>query len=297
MSTEPAVDVVVPLFNEASTIGNLCEALSKQSARRFRIILVDNGSTDATVSMAAKYFDVFTCDVPGSYAARNYGASLGKAPYIAFTDGDCIPSPNWLEELCVALDAGADVVAGITRACSRGKLSTSGLGRSLLTYRVEYYGGATIYIDPDGPRCSFPSCNVAYRRTVFEGLGRFTNDIGSDVALSSRAIQSGYTCRIISSAELRHCAASDVTEILRKFFLYSQDRKLSTTELIAALLFLLFFPITLPSYFLSVFCRRRYRAKRAGIALWHFALFESLRLAATVAGLVWFRFSSPSRIY
>lgn len=296
-SQSPIVDVVVPLFNEASTIRDLCAALSQQRGRPYRVFLVDNGSTDATVSIAQQYFEVYSCQTPGSYVTRNHGAALGRAPYIAFTDGDCVPVPGWLEELCAELDRGADVVGGITRADARSHLGCSRFGRNLLIYRVEYYGGAYIRMDAHGLECSFPSCNVAYRRSVFEALGGFSMTTGADVALSNRAAQAGYACQMAPKALVSHYAASSVMEIWQKFFFYAAQRDVSCLQAIAALTLLTIFPVTIAVQFLVVYCRRQTRARTVNIPLSYFALFESLRLLLTLGGLVYYRFRSPTRVY
>ena len=65
------------------------------------MIVVDNGSDKdrAIEGLVAQFGQAIASyeSFPGSYAARNKGISLAKGDVIAFTDADCIPAPNWIE--------------------------------------------------------------------------------------------------------------------------------------------------------------------------------------------------------
>lgn len=291
------VDVVVPLYNEEENVGALCGALRQQRARSFRVILVDNGSTDRTVAIASEYFQVHHCQVPGSYAARNYGITMADAPYVLFTDADCIPDENWVETLAAELDAGADVVAGRTGAKPQGSLARFRLGRELAIYRVEYFGSASVRSDPRVTDCSFPTCNVGYRRSVFDGLGLFPVEIGGDVAFSNRAARSGFKCRVCSQAVVTHLAEASLFGIARKFVLYAASPRISSLQCGAAMLLAVFSPVVLVVYFLIIYARRESRAKAIGIPLSRFALFEAMRLILTLLGRIYGRFAPVIRVY
>ncbi|MEM6591686.1 MAG: glycosyltransferase, partial [Cyanobacteria bacterium P01_C01_bin.73] len=82
----------------------LCiQALKLQSYNRdrFEVIVVDNGSQDfdqiKQVSATWATVQLVSEQKPGSYAARNRGLELAKGEIIAFTDSDCLPTPDWLK--------------------------------------------------------------------------------------------------------------------------------------------------------------------------------------------------------
>lgn len=106
--------VVVPMYNEAEGLAATLRALASQSDPSFTLVLVDNGSTDATVSVAnataatLPMLRVHLIQEPqkGTGAAADtgfrYAISRG-ARWIARTDADCIPCPDWIQQLKQAL--------------------------------------------------------------------------------------------------------------------------------------------------------------------------------------------------
>lgn len=101
---QPIVTVVIPVKNEARYINKCLMSICNQTypSDLSRIIVVDNGSTDHTVSLA-RSFEIpdrlqILIKTGGTIAAvRNFGAAHATSQFIAFLDGDCLPSENWLE--------------------------------------------------------------------------------------------------------------------------------------------------------------------------------------------------------
>jgi glycosyltransferase involved in cell wall biosynthesis len=111
----PRVTVVVPYFGALGQLRTCLAALQVQSRPPDEIIAVDNGSAADLTALQQAYPKVrwFHEPVPGSYAARNCGLREATGEVIAFTDGDCIPNPAWLEEGVGSLhSAGPTIVGG-----------------------------------------------------------------------------------------------------------------------------------------------------------------------------------------
>lgn len=100
----PFVSVIIPVFNDGERLKRCLQALKQQTypSDLFEIVVVDNGSDPAqNIPDIAKQFGqaIFTHEShPGSYAARNKGISCAKGTAIAFTDADCIPATDWIEQ-------------------------------------------------------------------------------------------------------------------------------------------------------------------------------------------------------
>ncbi|MBC7265034.1 MAG: glycosyltransferase [Chloroflexi bacterium] len=103
MSERPvSVSVVIPAYNAAATIAECLTALNAQSLPRtdYEVIVVDDGSIDDTADIAARYgARVLRQANSGPAAARNRGVNEARADIVLFTDSDCVPSPEWLEEM------------------------------------------------------------------------------------------------------------------------------------------------------------------------------------------------------
>jgi glycosyltransferase involved in cell wall biosynthesis len=111
--------VVLPVRNGAAHIEEQLAALTAQTYDRpWELVVVDNGSTDATVEIAERWRDrlpslriVDACGRTGLNYARNRGAAEARGEFLAFCDADDVVEPEWLEGL-VEAGARADIVEG-----------------------------------------------------------------------------------------------------------------------------------------------------------------------------------------
>jgi glycosyltransferase involved in cell wall biosynthesis len=114
----PFISVIIPVWNSPSLIRECLEALEAQTYPRdaYEVLVVDNGSTDATPDVVREMpiASLLIEPSPGSYSARNLGISGARGTYVAFTDADCLPDPDWLEAGARAAQAhpSAAVLAG-----------------------------------------------------------------------------------------------------------------------------------------------------------------------------------------
>lgn len=103
-----AISAVVCTHNRASLLEKCIQGLLGQTLSRdqYEIIVVDNGSTDSTAEVLARYdgipgFRTLYEPVAGLSRARNLGWKNALAPYIGYIDDDAVADPKWLESaLC-----------------------------------------------------------------------------------------------------------------------------------------------------------------------------------------------------
>lgn len=99
--------MIVPAFNAAGTLLRCLASLGRQSIDRARVevIVVDDGSTDQTATVAASVGAKVLClSHAGPAAARNAGAQAAQGSLLLFTDADCEPASDWVERMACAFD-------------------------------------------------------------------------------------------------------------------------------------------------------------------------------------------------
>ena len=86
----PLVSVIITCYNQASFLGEAIESVKKQTYPHFEIIIIDDGSTDDTSEVAARYegLKYLRQKNEGVVAARNRGLRESKGAYLTFLDGD-----------------------------------------------------------------------------------------------------------------------------------------------------------------------------------------------------------------
>ena len=152
------LSVIVPARDAAATIGLTLDALKRQTGVEcFEVIVVDNGSLDATAVLAeragARVVRRARGEGPG--AARNAGAAVACGRRLAFTDADCEPCPGWL----AAGAAGLDVAALVQ-------------GAVVPDPRVER-GPFDRTVEVTHPTGLFEAASLFARREVFDMVGGF----------------------------------------------------------------------------------------------------------------------------
>jgi glycosyltransferase involved in cell wall biosynthesis len=176
------ISVVVTVRNEEKRIGNLLDSLVVQDGP-FEVVITDAYSDDRTCDIVKEYgelYDNIHLYMKGGTrgVGRNYAVKKAEGDVVAFVDGDCIANPFWLKEIRRSLEeTGADVVAGKT--INLGYAPFAELDRVELT--------------KSGYDVTFPSCNLAYSRELFQSIRGFDPQFmtAEDIDLNYRAVSVG----------------------------------------------------------------------------------------------------------
>jgi glycosyltransferase involved in cell wall biosynthesis len=105
------LSVIIPCHNAAHTLGDQLDALARQDfAQPWEVILVDNGSTDASVAVAQSFQKrlpqlriIQAPERRGAAYARNQGARVARSEALAFCDADDEVGPGYLQAMTEAL--------------------------------------------------------------------------------------------------------------------------------------------------------------------------------------------------
>src|SRR5438045_2163423 len=127
------VSVVIPAFDAEATVGAAISSALWQTYRDFEVVVVDDGSGDATREIASSFPEpvrVVTQENAGVAAARNRGIAEAQGDVIAFCDADDVLLPQHLEALIAVYDSHGGIATsncywlfpgGIHRARTRYK--------------------------------------------------------------------------------------------------------------------------------------------------------------------------------
>ena len=110
----PLVSAIIPVFNGAQYVAQAIESVLAQSYPRIEVIAIDDGSTDESPEILARYGTRICCirqENHGVCAARNRGILAARGEYVAFLDQDDWWYPQKIErQLAAARDSGAGFV-------------------------------------------------------------------------------------------------------------------------------------------------------------------------------------------
>jgi len=109
----PLVSIIIPAYNCASYLAETVKSVQQQTCPHFEIIIINDGSTDATLEVAEELAQtdsrirVLSRTNSKQGKTRNAGVAAASGQYIAFLDGDDIWFPNKLELQIAAIEAQA----------------------------------------------------------------------------------------------------------------------------------------------------------------------------------------------
>jgi GT2 family glycosyltransferase len=218
--------IVVPSFDRPARLRDCLEALLALEGEPPEIVVVDDGSPTPLDGVCAAFGPRVRCirqTNRGPAAARNAGVYASGADFIAFTDDDCRPHPNWLVALRHASGRdGSALVGGRVINALAGNIYASA-SQAVCDYLYDYFGA------DHGEAPFFTSNNMACARAMFERLGGFDETFplaaaeDRDFGLRWRA--AGGSLRYAPDAIVEHSHALDLRRFWRQHSNYGRGAR------------------------------------------------------------------------
>jgi GT2 family glycosyltransferase len=209
----PLVSVVVCSHNGAATIGETCEHLCRLDYPSLEVIVVDDGSTDATASIAGAHgFAVISMENQGLAVARNVGLEAARGEYVVYVDDDAWPDPDWLRYLVHTFETGGYAAVGGPNIPPPDDGPTA-------ECVARAPGGPIHVLLSDEEAEHIPGCNMAFRASELRAVGGFDpvyRAAGDDVDVCWRLHESGLRIGFSPAAVVWHRRRSSVRAYLRQ---------------------------------------------------------------------------------
>lgn len=115
------IDIIIPVYNGEDFISEAIESILKQTYSEYKIIVVDDGSTDNSAEKVKEIqntdsrIHLFQPGRLGLAKALNYGLEQSKAPFIAFLDADDLWESTKLEKQMEVLEKRKDISICFTK--------------------------------------------------------------------------------------------------------------------------------------------------------------------------------------
>jgi glycosyltransferase involved in cell wall biosynthesis len=219
---EQRVDIVVPLYNKEDWIAGTLDSILAQTHESWGLTVVDDGSSDRSVDIVRQYLvderiRLVSQANAGPGPARNHGASLGDATFLAFPDADDRWLPDFLEVTLDALQEHSHCPMVATNsyrgawehrtACNLASGIEPGVWRCPADIEPALLRAATAFFTPSA---------VMIRRAAFESFGGFYDrshcTYAEDSYLYLRVIMQHPVYRVLEPHFWRNIEGSELAE-------------------------------------------------------------------------------------
>jgi len=207
------ISVVIRCFNEERHIGRLLTGLLKQTLRPQQIILVDSGSTDATLAIASRFPVEIHAIEPEAFSfgrSLNIGCQAASGDLVAVVSAHVYPIyDTWLEELTAPF---ADSEVALTYGRQEGDERTKYSEAQIM---ARWFPAHT------DPRQTHPFCNnanAAIRRRVWE-TQPYDEDLTGleDLDWAKRAFGSGHVIAYVATAPVIHAHDESWAQLVNRY--------------------------------------------------------------------------------
>jgi O-antigen biosynthesis protein len=198
----PKLSVIICAYNAERTMRQCLESLCRLDYPNFEVIIVDDGSVDATAQIAAEFpeFRLIRQSNKGLSVARNVGMQAALGELVAYTDSDCVVDPHWLTFMV------RSTIEGDFDACGGPNYAPHEDGWVEGCVAAAPGAPSPVLIANDRAE-HLAGCNMVFRRRALEEVGGFDPQFtaaGDDVDICWRLIDAGYFLGYCPSAFVWH---------------------------------------------------------------------------------------------
>lgn len=211
--SSPRCSIVVRAYNEEKHIGRLLSGIMQQTVSEVEIILVDSGSTDATLAIASRFPVKVLSISPDDFTfgrSLNIGCQASKADYLVFASAHVYPVyPDWLENL---LSPFSDPEVALVYGKQRGADGTR---------YSEHQHFSKLFPDQKNLRQRSPFCNnanAAVRKRLWLEHA-YDEDLPGleDLEWASWAVAQGHRLAYVPDAEVIHVHEETPGQIYNRY--------------------------------------------------------------------------------
>lgn len=172
MSPEPLVTAILPAYNRAGSIARAIESVLAQTYRNLELIVVDDGSTDETSAIVARYPGAVLLRQAnlGAYAARNLALRHARGALIAFVDSDDAWLPDKLARQVPLMRPGIGLVYGDIEIVAAPHDDAPRSRRTGFAAVPPHRGDVAAALAGGN---FVPTCTVLVRRSALDEIGEF----------------------------------------------------------------------------------------------------------------------------
>ncbi len=212
----PRIQVIIPNWNGRHLLAKCLNALSKQTFKDFSITIVDNGSTDDSLTWLQEHYPTVQIIANrknrGFAPAINQGIAASDGQYIATLNNDAWPDPTWLEELLSPMSTYERVgmcASKMLFADRPNMINSTGINLDWTGIAWDRRGGEIDKDEDITPQEIFGACAGAalYRRELLVELQGFEENFFAyleDVDLAWRARLMGWRAFYVPTAIVHH---------------------------------------------------------------------------------------------
>lgn len=274
----PKISVIVTTFNSGKNIKKCLDSVLKTKKIDFEIIVVDDGSTDNTLSILNAYsknkiVKLFSFrENKGPAVRRNFASKKVNSGIILFLDSDTLIKTDSLSSVTNKMTVEKEIGGLLMKlTLNDGSLDSAGIYMTLLGLPYETGAGENPHgYNRENYIFAAKTAGLAVRKKIFHKVGGFDEDYiiyGEDVDLSWRMQLAGYRFIYYPKAAGIHIRGGTLSESTRSRIFYEGAKNNLSNLLKNASLGLLI--ITVPLYLLSQFILslKLFLAGKPGFAL------------------------------